>query len=302
LILVDDGSPDNCGAICDEYAAKDSRIHVIHQENGGLSAARNAGIDWVFANSDSQWLTFVDSDDWIHPEMLEQLLDAVIENQVSISICNYVDTYGEEPMVSLKSNEWKLWSTEKLYVQRRVNAVIACAKLYHKQCFQNIRYPVGKIHEDEFVTYRIIFEEKQIPMTETPLYFYFHHPDSITCSEWTPKRMIALKALEEQILYFRKHGYKYAYKWIVLDYAAKIDMYYQLLEQAKISSEEKKKHQRYLKKCRRIAAWNYKDIFVRYDRDIYAKAFPMLMKLYSRVKRLWKRRGENISNPDNTNM
>lgn len=63
LILIDDGSPDSCGMICDEYAKSDSRIHVIHQENGGLSAARNAGIDWAFANSDSQWLTFIDSDD-----------------------------------------------------------------------------------------------------------------------------------------------------------------------------------------------------------------------------------------------
>ena len=73
LILVDDGSPDNCGSICDAYAVKDSRIRVIHQENGGLSAARNAGIDWVFAHSDSQWLTFIDSDDWIHGSFLQIL-------------------------------------------------------------------------------------------------------------------------------------------------------------------------------------------------------------------------------------
>ncbi len=67
LVLVDDGSPDNCGKLCDEYAENDVRIHVIHQENGGLSAARNAGLDCVFAISSSQWITSVDSDDWIHP-------------------------------------------------------------------------------------------------------------------------------------------------------------------------------------------------------------------------------------------
>ena len=70
LILVDDGSPDRCGEICDEYARQDSRVHVIHKENGGLSDARNAGIDWVEANSDSRWLIFADSDDWVHPELL----------------------------------------------------------------------------------------------------------------------------------------------------------------------------------------------------------------------------------------
>ena len=85
LILVDDGSPDNCGKICDEYAVKDKRIHVIHKENGGLSDARNAGIDWAFANSDSEWITFIDSDDWIHPKYLETLYNAVFTS----SYCEY---------------------------------------------------------------------------------------------------------------------------------------------------------------------------------------------------------------------
>ena len=77
LILVDDGSPDNCSTICEEYALVDDRIRVIHRENGGLSAARNSGIEWVLANSDSQWLTFIDSDDWIHPQFLEVLVHGV---------------------------------------------------------------------------------------------------------------------------------------------------------------------------------------------------------------------------------
>ena len=87
LILVDDGSPDNCPAICDEYARKDSRIHVIHQKNGGLSDARNAGIDWVVANSDSQWISFVDSDDWVHPMYLFTLLSAVKTTNTYVSVC-----------------------------------------------------------------------------------------------------------------------------------------------------------------------------------------------------------------------
>ena len=86
LILIDDGSPDNCGNICDEFAEKDQRIHVIHQENGGLSAARNSGIDWAFANSCSKWLTFIDSDDWVHPQYLEVLLYAATKFNVSVSI------------------------------------------------------------------------------------------------------------------------------------------------------------------------------------------------------------------------
>jgi glycosyltransferase involved in cell wall biosynthesis len=83
LILVDDGSPDSCGAICDEYAAKDSRV-VIHQENGGLSAARNAGIEWSFDHSNSGWMTFIDSDDWVHPQYLELLHRACLENGTAL--------------------------------------------------------------------------------------------------------------------------------------------------------------------------------------------------------------------------
>ena len=95
LILVDDGSPDQCGAICDAYAAADNRIHVIHQKNGGLSAARNTGIDYVMANSKSHWLTFVDSDDWLHPQTLEVLLKAAEENNSRVSVCGYRETVGE---------------------------------------------------------------------------------------------------------------------------------------------------------------------------------------------------------------
>ena len=88
LVLVDDGSPDECGEICDDYAIKDDRIIVIHQSNKGLSEARNTGIDWAMKNSDSEWLTFVDSDDWIHPDYLRLLYDSAIKTNADKSIRN----------------------------------------------------------------------------------------------------------------------------------------------------------------------------------------------------------------------
>ena len=115
LILVDDGSPDNCGAICDEYAAKDSRVVVIHQENGGLSAARNAGIDWAFANSDSQWISFVDSDDWIHPCFLERLWQAARTYRVSISCCKFQRVCEEMLMEPIQEVAAKIRKTEDIY-------------------------------------------------------------------------------------------------------------------------------------------------------------------------------------------
>ena len=212
LILVDDGSPDNCGAICDEYAAKDSRVRVIHQANGGLSAARNAGIDWVFANSDSQWLTFIDSDDWVHPEYLERLLNAALENHVAVSVCGYVTTEGEKPDLSDADTPPQIWNPEDFYVEHRTNAIIACAKLYRKECFEAIRFPDGKLHEDEFTTYKILFSFGSVAVEPSSLYFYFMNSDGIIRITWTPARMAALEALEEQLVFYRRNGHEKAYE------------------------------------------------------------------------------------------
>lgn len=204
LILVDDGSPDTCGAICDEYALQDSRIHVIHQKNGGLSAARNTGIDWAFANSDSHWFTFVDSDDWIHPQMLETLLSVAKDNDVRVSVCGYRETEGEQIMVEPEELEDKLWEPERFYTEKFVNATVAWGKLYARECFQEIRYPNGKIHEDEFVTYRILFAQERIAAVPAPMYAYFVNRVGITKSKWKPARLDAWEAYEQQIAFFEK--------------------------------------------------------------------------------------------------
>ena len=207
LILVDDGSPDNCGAICDEYAEKDDRVVVIHQKNGGLSAARNAGIDWVLANSDSEWLTFLDSDDWVHAEYLQHLLYAAQKYNVPVSICGYVQTEGEVPTVEPESLKPVQWEPEEFYVKYNVNATVAWGKLYRKECFYDIRYPVGKIHEDEYTTHCILFRCASIVVIEAPLYFYFTNPSGITKSKWYPEKIQALNALKTQINFYKTHNF-----------------------------------------------------------------------------------------------
>jgi glycosyltransferase involved in cell wall biosynthesis len=212
LILVDDGSPDRCPAICDEYALKDSRIKVIHQPNGGLSAARNAGLDWIFTHSDSQWVFFIDSDDWIHPMTLECLLDANQQFNTSVSACGYEETSGKNPEVNTTDLVPTTYETELFFVERNTNAVIACGKLYRKDCFQVIRYPVGKIHEDEYITHKILFQYPFVAFIAAPLYAYFSNPQGITKSEWSPKRLDAIDALKQQCDFFEANGYKKAYK------------------------------------------------------------------------------------------
>ena len=206
LVLIDDGSPDGCGEICDAYARQDLRVHVIHQENGGLSAARNAGLDWAFANSESRWVSFVDSDDWVHPKYLEALLGAAQQYNVEVSICGFVRTFGE-PLPEEMPCAAAIWTPEAYYSQNPVNATVSWGKLYGKSCFQRLRFLVGKINEDEFTTYRILFQFDHIAVIESVLYAYFQNDFGIMRGSWTPRRLDALEAMEQQVAYFLHNGY-----------------------------------------------------------------------------------------------
>ena len=207
IILVDDGSPDTCGALCDEYARKDGRVHVIHQENGGLSAARNTGIDWAFANSTSRWLAFVDSDDWVHPDYLKVLYEAAEQTLCKISACDFFRTSGgdfpDQPYsvaIRVSSADYYCGSFH------HGETAVAWNKLYHKSLFRQLRYPVGKLHEDEFTTYQAVYQAGQVGVTPMVLYAYYQNPGGIMKSPWTPRRMHTLEAFEQQIAFAQARG------------------------------------------------------------------------------------------------
>lgn len=207
LILVDDGSPDSCGSICDAYAARDNRIHVIHQQNGGLSAARNTGIDWVMAHSHSHWLVFVDSDDWVHPRYLQQLYAAAEQTCCKISACGFSRT-GGEPLPEGEDYSIQTLSADDYYCGDLHEGVTAVAwnKLYHRSLFKKLRYPIGKLHEDEFTTYKAVYQAGKIGVTPARLYAYYQNPEGIMRSDWNPRRMHVLEAFEEQIDFAREQG------------------------------------------------------------------------------------------------
>ena len=275
---MDDGSPDNCGAICDEYAAKDERIHVIHQENGGLSAARNAGIDWAFANSDSQWLTFIDSDDWVHDRYLEALHSAVQKCAVAVSICGYTETIGEELFAEEAELQAELHPVEQFYVERNVNATVAWGKLYAKDCFKSIRYPVGKIHEDEFVTYRILFEFDKIAFLPAPLYAYYQNPEGITKSQWNPRRVDGAYGLNAQRLFFRERGFEKAHTMAAAACASHLCKVIDRLRQLPGS----KKHLRKVRRLLRCVLRQERGMFPFRKEHWwkYEQAYPRAMYLY----------------------
>lgn len=215
LILVDDGSPDSSPQICDRYAEQHKNITVIHQQNAGLSAARNAGICYALeqGNAKSNWITFIDSDDFIHPCYLEYLYRAAKEANIEISSCKKTITSSSE--IESADNavfKYNCIEPEEYWSMCFTDAVVAWGKLYRVFLFNNIRYPVGKIFEDNFTTYKILFPCEKIAVVRNSLYYWYTNPQSITRSTWTPKKLDALEALNCQLKYFKEHGYSKAYK------------------------------------------------------------------------------------------
>ena len=282
LILVDDGSPDNCGAICDEYAAKDSRVVVIHQENGGLSAARNAGIDWAFANSDSQWLTFIDSDDWVHPEYLQRLLDASVTMRTNISACRIEskdDQCDEDAWYPLK------YLTEDAYCSDNtaVFMISACAKLFRKHLWEQIRFPKGKLHEDRFTTHKVLFQCRTVALIQAPMYRYCRNPNSIMRAPWSPRRLDDLEAIDEQCSFFADHGFVAARKKTMLSSLYVVcSMMQEIENKESLSSEDKrskvflqKKLQEYIRQCKQLGNISIDNYWYAFER-----AFPLEVRVY----------------------
>ena len=282
LILIDDGSPDNCGKICDEYARRDNRIHVIHQENGGLSAARNAGIDWAFANSDSEWLTFIDSDDWVHVDFLISLYHLAKFSHSHISRC-YLSTASND--INNDDGEYarvKVELPEKAYITKTCD-MSACGKLYQKELFKNIRYPIGKLHEDAFTTYRVLFSVDRISTLEKCMYFCEMNMNSITRSNWTPRRLDELCAYEEQILFFKKNGLLDVYNRIALGYMHVIEKQYKEVQNSTLSRGNILYFSFLLSQKMKIALIKYKKcsgISIQSEPGVFEVAYPYEMIVY----------------------
>ena len=221
LILVDDGSPDNCGKMCDEYAAKDKRIVVIHKENGGLSDARNAGLDWIFANSDSEYIAFVDSDDWVHRQYLERLYGALIKNDADMSICD-LEKISEDGSILFnvgdKYLESECFNRELGYIYMTYSwkYVVAWNKLYKRNIFSTIRYPIGCLYEDEYLIHHIFHKCNKIVVINERLYFYLQRAKSIMS---TPKvlknKNDILGIYKDRFMFFFDIGQKKLYqRWL----------------------------------------------------------------------------------------
>ena len=178
IILVDDGSPDSCGKICDEYAKKDPRIEVIHKVNGGLSDARNVGI----AKAKGKYIGFVDSDDYIKEDMYEILINLIKEYDADVSICNLYDVIDGKEYIRNNENGIQEYSRLEILKEVLLDKNIqsyAWNKLYKKELFDEIKYPIGKKYEDIGTTFYVFEKCNKIVVTSEPEYYYLKRSDSL---------------------------------------------------------------------------------------------------------------------------
>jgi len=211
LILIDDGSTDNSYNICSLYTQKYNNIFLLKQENHGQANARNNGIEYAINNTKSDYLTFIDSDDWVSPYYLEFLVKSTTNNPDSISICSFINTDGTVNNEENQLYKATIIDTETFFCEKRINSVIPVGKLIPITLFYSLRFPEGKIHEDEFLMYKILFSFNIVSFVDLPLYYYFQNPIGTMNSNWSIKRLAAIDAFKEQLAYFKSNGLKKAY-------------------------------------------------------------------------------------------
>lgn len=220
IILVDDGSTDNSGKICDDYQSLDERICVIHKSNGGLSDARNSGL----YHATGKYIAFIDSDDFIEQDFISILYQAIIENDADISICDYIKgTKNYFPRqkgirkVSIFTSEQMLkqWHGEYKHVE-----TMAWNKLYKRRLFidNNILYPYGYYNEDVQTTHLVVEVANKIVIVNYNLYYYYQRKDSIT-GMWSNKKISDnINSQKVRLRFFKKNRYMNAYERLFIKY------------------------------------------------------------------------------------
>lgn len=204
IILVDDGSTDSCGAICDEYGGRDARVKVIHKKNGGLADARNAGI----AVATGSFYIFVDGDDYLAPQMVQRLMETQRAADADITLCGYmcVDEAGNHqqpphrmPKAFARAHTGREVLSGTALEKTWVYWLVSWNKLYRASLFDSVRYPVGKLHEDAFIMHRLYYAANRVACCDEMLYYYVQRPDSITNRRYSAQRLDEAEAFLDWI-------------------------------------------------------------------------------------------------------
>ncbi|MDD3139687.1 MAG: glycosyltransferase family 2 protein [Lachnospiraceae bacterium] len=252
IILIDDGSTDTSGCICEKLALEDSRIMVVHQKNEGLSAARNKGL--LLASG--EYISFVDSDDAVSKYFLEHLLMAIQGSDAAVSMCDFQETIGEEgkeystveaenPKKNVNYTQCELFEIiSDVCHSENSKIVVAWNKLYRREIFQTLRYPQGKIHEDEFVIHQVIAQIDKLVYVPEKLYFYTRRQGSITAGKknYDAKHLNVIEAYEKRTVYYKKNLSRDLYSRMTIALFEMITIQYRDLMKSGNADENEVKH------------------------------------------------------------
>lgn len=229
VILIDDGATDRSGEIVDQYAAKDQRIVPIHKKNGGLSDARNAGIE----TASGEYICFVDADDLLHPDYVELMLEQCVSYGCDIVQCRFerssVGTFTSERGNGDVIIYDSVGILNAIYSSLSVETIVVWNKLYKRELFDQVRFPQGRIHEDEATSYKVLYKAKKIARIDKVLYLYYQNRASITQQTYSLKRLDILTALEERMSFFKEHNLIQLYEKDSYKYLCKLLIQYYLV-------------------------------------------------------------------------
>ena len=290
IILVDDGSTDKSGAICDVFAQKDSRIKVIHKENGGLSDARNAGIDIARG----EYIGFVDSDDYVAENIYEKMYNVLAENNADMVVCNCALIDSNNQLIEEKKYQFidqicsgmEIINGKFITEESYFLTVVAWNKLLRKEIFSVLRYPRGRYHEDEFIFHELYSQAARVICIDDKLYFYRQAEGTITDSKNVWYRLDRVEAMYERIKYCLEAG---CFENILF---FEKTMYYSLeavLLSTNIDKENKKKMKQFLKMYKEVL---FKLYYIRKINLIFLLDrywFLVGPKLRNLGKRVWRR-------------
>lgn len=205
IILVDDGSPDRCPMICDDWLKKDQRIKVIHKDNGGLSDARNAG----YKIAGGEYISFVDSDDWVYKDFYKIMLETLLKNKSDIVECDVTKTsdykVDDLSINAINSQDYNVENALKELINDGVFHQHVWNKLYKRDAIEDVLFEKGKLNEDEFWTYQVFGKAHQITKIDIPLYYYYQRDTSIMGQNYSLRRLDAVEAKYNRELYIEKH-------------------------------------------------------------------------------------------------
>ena len=264
IILVDDGSTDKGPSICDSYKKKDKRIKVIHKKNGGISDARNEGIKITTGS----YLMFIDSDDYIDSNMIEELYKNIIKTKADIVICDFV-RFDEEKETFNKYSKKKFIVEEKdkynyLFNEYRIPTVVQWNKLFKKEVFKDIEYKKGKINEDEFIVCSELNNAKRISYYLEPFYHYYQRNNSIMGSYNINRFETIFEAYDSQINFFKNKSMD---NEIINTKLVMFEAITYFLYMANKSNMTKKSLKKYIKKTKSIA----KEVLIKYRSNFSLK-------------------------------